>query len=301
MNALLTHKRDRAMRDYDGIVRDVEVFRQKKNIDVLVRVNGRFVLLIEDKTDSNRHSDQLARYRKAVLNDEIRELGRVSEENLTAVYFKTGNQSLAMERMIDERQSGYKVFGREDFLAVLDSYCGDNAIVADFRRRLRSVENDTQSFRTWTKDGKWSWASWQGLYRELEGRLFLPDHAPRWNGWDYVANPAGGFLGFWWQPSELPATCPVYLQLERTKLCFKLDGKKCPGKRSEVAKLWCGRITSQHERVVKPARIRLGNAMTVAEHQEQWLRFREDGALDMDRTVEALREAERILIAAAGP
>ena len=299
VDALLRHKRDQGIPDYDGLVADVEVFRQKKNIDVLARVNSKFVVLIEDKTDSNPHGDQLTRYRQAILNGEIEGLGRVSEENLTSIYLKTGNQSRAMTRMIEEGKSRYRVFDRNDFLTVLDGYRGDNAIVVDFRRRLQSVERDTQSFRMWIKDGRRSWASWQGLYRELEERLFSTDHAPRWNGWDYVANRAGGFLGFWWQPSELPADCPAYLQLERAKLCFKLDAKKCPGKRSEVGRRWRGQI-SLHERV-KPARVRPGNTMTLAELEDGWLRFRKDGVLDIDRTVASLREAERILVAAASP
>jgi len=40
---------------------------------------------------------------------------------------------------------------------------------------------------------------------------------------DYVPNPSGGFVGFWWHFIDIPriTDAQAYLQLEQTKLCFK--------------------------------------------------------------------------------
>src|SRR5262245_44085715 len=46
--------------------RSLEVRRQWQSIDVLLVVNGETVIIIEDKTDTKDHSDQLRRYREAV-------------------------------------------------------------------------------------------------------------------------------------------------------------------------------------------------------------------------------------------
>ena len=64
----------------------VEIRRQHKHIDILVLVNQDIVLIIEDKTHTADHSDQLRRYYE-----------QISEEypgrKVVGIYFKTGDQS----------------------------------------------------------------------------------------------------------------------------------------------------------------------------------------------------------------
>ena len=299
VESLLSNKRD-DRRPVPDAITEVKILQQEKHIDVLARINGGDVLLIEDKTDSDPHGNQLARYRREVLAGET-ELGPVPEEALFPIYFKTGNQPLGTEQTIEMMDSGYKVFSRGDFLAVLNTYQGTNAIVLDFKRRLQLIEDETQSFRKWRRDGvERQWPAWQGLFRELEERLWRENAAAHWRGWGYVPNPAGGFLGFWWKPLELPAVHPAYLQLEWEELCFKVEAGDCSAERRDELKWeWNKRLTSQHERVVKPRVMRRGSTMTVAKHACGWLRFDQGNALDLDATIASLREAERILVAAA--
>ena len=297
VESLLNHKRDEPHITLKGNSR-VEIYQQQKNIDVLARIDGTHVLLIEDKTDSEPHGDQLATYRNAVLSEQT-DLGSVSEKDLFAIYFKTGNHALATEWWI-ETNSGYKVFNRIDFLSVLNEYDGNNATLLDFRDHLTSIEEQTQSFCKWTERGDRNWYARQGLYRELESRLFVADSDRSWRGWGYVPNHSGGFMGFWWRPMELPDDPWCYLQLENEKLCFKVSaGDSSTEKQGELKWDWNERITRQHERVVKPSVMRRGNTMTVAVHEDGWLRYDDEGVLSLDRTVEVLREAERILLAAA--
>ena len=124
------------------------VQRQEKRIDVLACVDGQYVLLIEDKTDTGAHGDQLDRYRETVLNGET-VFGDVSDDDLFPIYVKTGNHSLT-ERHHAEDQ-GYAVFDRTDFLHVLDTYDGPNSILLDFRDHLRQWQRETDSFRSWTE------------------------------------------------------------------------------------------------------------------------------------------------------
>jgi hypothetical protein len=67
--------------------RSIEVRRQWKDIDVLLVVNGDTPILIEDKTDTKDHSDQLPRYKKVIA-------GAFPEDRIAAVYLKTGDQGL---------------------------------------------------------------------------------------------------------------------------------------------------------------------------------------------------------------
>lgn len=300
VESLLNHKREGNVNLKGGPL-EVEIHQQDNGIDVLARINKKHVLLIEDKTSSDPHGDQLERYKKAVLSDQTRLKG-VPQEDLCAIYFKTGNHSREAVRKI-ENKYGYKVFDRADFLDVLNGYGGDNAILSDFMKHLESIEERTQSFRKWPRtdyEGDGSWYAWEGLYRELESRLFDSDSELPWRGWGYVPNPSGGFLGFWWVPPELPEGCPAYLQLEFEKLCFKVGAEGSSTEQQDELKWeWHKRITAQHERVVKPNRMRRGATMTVAVHEEGWLRYDNEDNLSIDHTVEALQQAERWLLSAA--
>ena len=296
---LLNHKSEAEL-IHLGDVTEAKVARQDHRIDVLARINGKHVLLIEDKTDSQPHSDQLKRYRDAVLRGET-SLGAVEARDLHAIYFKTGNYSMASERQI-EADSPYRVFGRQDFLAVLERYSGSNAIATDYSRRLRHLERLSQGFRHWRSDDEHQgWAAYEGLFRELEERLFSGAKRSQWWGWGYVPNASGGFMGFWWRPQGLPPDSPAYLQLELDKLCFKVgaEGGASAEKQEELKRDWNARITSQHEAAVRPRVLRRGSSMTVAVWDRGWLRFGTDGSLDLDATTNTLAEAEQALLAAA--
>ena len=85
------------------------------------------------------------------------------------MYLKTGNQSLAEDADIEN--TGYKVFYREDLLAVLNGYQGTHPIVTDFRDHIQGFEDDFNSFDNWRHGGgreKWTRAGWEGFYRRLD-------------------------------------------------------------------------------------------------------------------------------------
>ena len=298
VHTLLGHRRNGAPIELND-VNSTLIYKQEKGIDVLAQINDKHVLLIEDKIDSSPHNNQLHKYRERVLSGET-ELGPVAECNLCLIYFKTGNHSIDDERNIEET-SEYKVFNRWDFLKVLNSYRGDHPIVKDYREHLQAHEDHTNSFRKWRKDdeeNRW-WEAWKGLYRELEQQFLNQNAEPKFRGWDYVPNKAGGFIGFWWCPKEINQDEPVYLQLEQSLLTFKVSATKCSKEEKQNLKWkWHEQITKQHEKVIKPKVMRIGNYMTVAVHKDGWLRFDKNGILDLEATVGCLREAERILIAA---
>lgn len=94
-------------------VLEVEVKRQYKKIDVLIRVkykdNKRVSIIIEDKTCSTEHSNQLKRYKEIILNEEkIEPVG---------IYYKTDYIYDYEEKVVDE--SGYKIFTKDDMIQVM--------------------------------------------------------------------------------------------------------------------------------------------------------------------------------------
>ena len=280
------------------------IYKQEKSIDVLARVSPDHVLLIEDKTGTSDHGDQLRRYYDHVINGDT-QLGNVSKEKVYPIYLKTGNQSRSKDRQIEENPENfykrpYKVFSRNDFLAVLREYKGNHHALQDFRDYLKRWESRTNSFKGWKEDkrSEWSWESWEGFYRYLEDELRTGD-------WDYVSNPSGGFLGFWWnnihpngdRESEIYLVLEADLTNNRHLLCFKVHAPE--ERRQELKWKWHERILEAGgERVMKPRVMRVGWAMTVGLWNGEWLAF-SNGAIDCPGTVANLRVAEEILRSAA--
>ena len=281
-----------------GDVQNVKLFQQDKGIDVLARVEeegGRqHVILIEDKRNTDHHDDQLLRYLKAV-RDGSTGLGDVPEHcPICPIYLKTGNQSLRRAHEIEHRY-GYKVFGRADFLDVLNGYQGTDSIVMQFRAHCQALEDDFNGWTDWRQEdrGNWSWAAWQGFYRTLENRF------EGCNGemdWGYVNPRSGdGFLGFWWFPFP-DGSLPTYLQLEtrpadpsRQRLCFKVEPTHNGRRAKEYYELLCRAAeTTGNDVIERPRRFGHGSTMTVAYWEGDWFEFGAEGTPDMDKIVQNL-------------
>ena len=109
-------------------------------------------------------------------------------------------------------------------------------------------------------------------------------------------------MGFWWQPRTVKSDERAYIQLEQERLCFRVDAADCDGDaRQQLKWEWHERFMDLNiELVSKPNHMRVGASMAVAEWSDDWLSYGVDGTLDLDVTVETLREAERVLVAATG-
>ncbi len=262
--------------------RSVEVRRQRKDIDVLLVVNGDTAIIIEDKTDTKDHSDQLDSYKKAVAEE-------FPEDRIAAVYLKTSDQG----NYHSVERARYGPFLRRDFLDILD--LGErtgvkNDIFADFHRRLMRIEEAVRSYRSvslakWGKNSK----RWAGFFLALQQGLGKGD-------WKYVPNQSGGFMGFWWHRKG-----DKYLQLENDKLCFKIEVRD-ESQRSARWIEWHQALMSTNGtsgiRLKKPVR-RVGRWMTVAVLNGDYRQEDSQGLLDFDRTVAVLKSAEALMDAAA--
>ena len=281
-----------------------EIHQQALGIDVLARITDEsteHVLLIEDKTVTRDHSGQLKRYYGEVTGGQTA-VGEVSVCQVRPVYLKTGNQSRAQDRAI-ENNTRFRVFSRRDFLDVLNTYRGTHPIVTDFQKHLQRREDEFNSFEQWKHDDdrtSWSRGAWEGFYRRLEDELQLKGEQPPWGN---VSNPSGGFLGFWWHWKSVADTDDLYLQLEvspgnpdKQKLCFKVetsaDRSAFPELKQKYHRLVLNAGQGQVER---PLRMRSGQTMTVAVWDGEWLAFNADGSLDIDGTALNLKRAEQIV------
>jgi hypothetical protein len=263
---------------------NIEIRKQDGGIDILCIINDDEAIIIEDKVGTKQHSDQLSRYK-----DHVSKLGYPADK-VIAVYIQTGDQSDYSE----VKKERYAIFERQDLLYILESTLGKAAcqksdILSDFTAYLRHIEDEVQSFKTLPlKD--WSWNSWKGFYITLQKELGD-------GNWDYVANPAGGFLGYWWHFIR-DNECLKYLQIEQEKFCFKIwvgDSKK----RRILRDYWHNQIIKEcprHGIVVKrPDRFGSGEYMTVVVLDQEFRIIDEGGQLDMQQTINVIRSAESVL------
>ena len=277
-----------------GEVVRTEVVRQEQNIDVLARVDCRYVLLIEDKTDTGAHDGQLGRYVSLVVEGRTR-FKKVANDDLFPIYFKTGNHSLKDRR--DAEAADYRVFDRTDFLGVLETYRGTNAILVDFRRHLTRWEEDTDSFRGWTRDGERTNRGWEGLFRCIEERS-LKDSEDYWGP---LSTRVGGYWGIEIQPAETSANSRFAMWIEEDKISFRLFGAKTGWSVAGMNRekdYWASAFAEAGPgRFERPRRLAATSSkpMSVAEWRD-WLAFGDDARLDIAGTLENLRAARQMLL-----
>lgn len=261
-----------------NIISSVMVQRQYKKIDVVVVINGRIAIGIEDKVQSSEHSNQLQRY-QMVLRDAF------DPQNIGAVYLKTGDQG-SYEKV---EEAGYVRFSRSDFLAALRSGLElglRNEIVLEFITYLETWNATVDGFRTapldqWNKDRR----RWIGFFLLLERHLSGVD-------WKFVPNKSGGFMGLWWHWRG-----NRYLQLEGEKLCFKIQVEKEDDRRAEWEALHAVLMQKQTRfpLSLKRPRFKSGKWMTVALLSRDYRATNEAGLFDLDGTLATLHLAEHVL------
>ena len=259
-------------------VNNIEISKQDNKIDVLCIINKIYPIIIEDKTGTKNHSNQLTRYKELIIDRGY------DKENILPIYFKTGEQAYYNE--IENK--GYKPFLRMDILNVLNSYEGDNEILLDYLEYLQAIEDDIQSFRT-CDVGFWTWNSWVGFCLELHKII-------RDGCWDYVNNPSGGFHGFWWN-FKGDDNCKVYLQLENQKMCFKIWVKNLSDRvflRAKWHQLIINRSNEFGLNLIKPKRFGNGTFMTVCELNDDF-RITKNGIIDFNATLKIIKKAEKLI------
>lgn len=142
-------------------IKNVEILRQYNNIDVILVVNdGEYVICVEDKVDSNIHSNQLYKYK-----EDIKKKAEIVTDNknykineIYFCYFKTGDQNTFLSPLAH----GYSTVNRDSLLELLNCYADkiENDIFKNYYTYLIKLNEKKE-------------ASWYSLYKELTKELTL--------------------------------------------------------------------------------------------------------------------------------
>lgn len=194
---------------HNNTISNVNVKQQWEHIDIEAEINDEILLIIEDKTFTKQHDNQLSNYLSSA-----NEVAGKKNMKLVSVYLKTGNESNAEKESVISKK--FKVVYRKDILTCLKYQKTKNDILNDYISYLEKIEADTESFKI-NPFNNWSWNAKQGFYMYLENTMKNEDF-----GWDNVNNPSGGFIGLWWHYKEI-AFGRLYLLLNNCELCFKIE------------------------------------------------------------------------------
>lgn len=240
----------------DYIISTVEAGRQWSNIDIWAQVNDTDAIIIEDKTITKEHSNQLLRYKEIADKYYIPKNIKVHY-----IYLKTGNESIDNLKAIEDK--GYRVISRKEIIDNLKAISVNSDIVSNFLCHLEDIENETNSYGSLQHISS-SWRSCEGFYLDIQERLL-----PEWSGWDYVPNASGGFMGFWYHWNSSKKFPEIYIQIENSeseiKLVIKVSGPQITVDSLYEALPILKKLGAENDLIIeKPNRYRAGNTATLA-------------------------------------
>lgn len=109
-----------------------EIKRQESHIDVLILTES-YAVILEDKTFSKEHSEQLKRYKEKCKKD-------YPNKEVKLLYFKTGYMDIQEKEKFEEK--GVCIFDIEKIINLVDDYKGDNIVVKMWKEHIEKINKD---------------------------------------------------------------------------------------------------------------------------------------------------------------
>lgn len=190
-------------------LQSIKAGRQWENIDVWAEVvckNKNILLILENKTYSAEHSDQLIRYKQTG-----EQFCKENNFELSCAYVKIGSETKKTIRAIEEK--GYKSINRLNLLSLISEKKYSHPLINDYLNFIQRLE-DEQNEYVGKPIKEWNGACWVGFYQYIESSIPV-------NMWHFVNNPNGGFWNLslnWKYWNDIP----VYTQIEEGKITFKV-------------------------------------------------------------------------------
>jgi hypothetical protein len=259
--------------------------RQWNNIDIWAEINDEYFVVIEDKTNTCEHSEQLERY-KQIATKHYKD----KNHKLIFVYLKTGNESSStLEKVI---KKDYKIINRKTVLNVFNQRQVQNEIFNDFKVYLMDIENQTNSFLKFENVIS-NWKAAEGFYIKLQELL------NEWSDWHYVPNQNHGFLGFWYHWVRT-TEFNLNIQIENSfhngiRVVIKIgawtpDIKKLYNILSDLRPYF----KKYGLTIIKPDKYKPGTTSTLAIVQNA-ISVENNGDINLDKTIKTLRSLEQVL------
>ena len=174
-------------------IENVEIYRQWENIDLWITVNNDYHIIIEDKTGTSEHDNQLERYKKIAKEWYENEGKQDFDTHFSFVYYKTGDITPYERNIVNKAE--YKLIDREQVLSIFEKYEISNSLFNDYKEKIKSTQNLQNSIFNISFDEILKMedkdAYVKSFYINLSPKLGESD-------WGYVNNRSKPFYGMWW-------------------------------------------------------------------------------------------------------
>lgn len=178
-----------------------KIVKQFNFIDILLLVNNKYFILIEDKTYTFEHEKQIDNYltklfepnekTKLFINNNF-EINP-TKKNTVPVYFK----------MIDQNkyeEDRYIKIIRNDILDILNEYnFKDLSILSMFKQHLLAIDDQVNNFEDYPFSA-WSHNQYFGFFNSIKDKLRLKDDNFNIG---YLNNKGGGFFAAWFNSEQI--------------------------------------------------------------------------------------------------
>ena len=199
----------------DGL-KVLAIKRQDQKLDVAIHLSDDYVLMIEDKTNTSNHGNQLLRYKydftknKTKYKEKPHSDGKTyPEEKQIRIYFKTGYQ----HSFDDVNQKGWAEFTLDDLITILKKHKEiENSI---FRSFWEYQKSEYDKYNKWqdrkiSNDNELNRHDIYGIYKKLKFDNSFPN-----SNSGYAANQSGGIQWYYIGGSDWEIHGKkCYLQLE---------------------------------------------------------------------------------------
>ena len=160
--------------------------RQFNKIDLLLTIkfndeDKEYKVIIEDKTYTSEHSNQLERYKEAIKSQDI----SIDEEHILCIYYKIGLQS----NLDNVKNNNYTACVGKDVFEFFNKYSNiKNDIFQNYRSFVEHISDQTDSWKNADIE-KWDYHAKNGFFAHLKEQLNNEDYEC---DYAFEYNPAGG-------------------------------------------------------------------------------------------------------------
>lgn len=276
-------------------IKSVKIYRQWENIDLWITINDTVHLIIEDKTGTSEHHNQLIRYKEIAKEWYENEGGKDFESHFSFVYYKSGDITPNERDRVLKAQ--YTIITRIELLSIFEKYEISNPIFLDYKAKIQKKQNVQDAVfsipfeKMLEKKNKNEYV--KGFYQALVPEL---DSAY----WNLVNSPSRQYYGMWWYWCEWTYGT-LYLQFDEFDLQIRLNNIKGIDKRSARNKAYSQisnaiKGTKYEGLIRKLKRFGTGSSMAIVKLDKSlWLALNENDCLDIENVLKKIHLIENFL------
>ncbi len=146
-----------------GDATNIKVDKQYKKMDIIVRFsyNGkRYLTVIEDKTHSREHDNQLQKY-----NEELKKIGNVDVIN--RIYYKTDDEDSDDIKACEECNPKWKYYFIKDIVKLLEGFNETGSdILDDYLARVRAIDKMVSTVSEKSMN-EWDYYEFRTYFRKM--------------------------------------------------------------------------------------------------------------------------------------